>query len=199
MINKTPDNLFKWGKQPVLKILKYAGLGIGAALLIAIVAFILFSDHFVNTLLKDRVTKAFKKAYPTDSIKLGDMHYNILTNRLGCDSITIKTTEYKCSVVSFSVKGVNWIKIFLRNEFTTNTLNGSVIDAHRRNADERRSRRAPSGNGRNHVLLIGSQARPEEEQKDCKPQIHERHTSSVREGSCSQLPHGSLPGLWQQF
>jgi len=131
MINKKPDNLFKWGKQPLLKILKYAGLGIGAALFIAVVAFLLFPDHFVNILLKDRVTKAFKKAYPADSIKLGDMHYNIWENRLGCDSITLKTTGYKCSVVSFSVKGINWIKIFLRNEFTTNTLNGSVIDAHK--------------------------------------------------------------------
>jgi hypothetical protein len=129
---KTPQSQktsFNWGKIPLIKVLKYMGLGIGVALLITLLVFILFPDHIANTFLKDRITKAFKKAYPTDSLLLGDMHYNIWKNRLGCDSIALKTNEYKCSVVSFSVRGISWIKILWQKEFTVNNLNSSVIDA----------------------------------------------------------------------
>jgi hypothetical protein len=81
-------------------------------------------------LLKDRVTNDFTKAYPSYSIKLGKLHYNVWKNRLGCDSITLNINDLSCRAVSFSVSGISWMKIIRQRNFTSNSLTNSVIDAH---------------------------------------------------------------------
>src|SRR5665647_779217 len=64
---------------------------IGGIIIICVLLFTFLPDPFINLLLKDRITKAITKAYPGDSIHLGYIHYNIWKNRIGCDSIKIKT------------------------------------------------------------------------------------------------------------
>jgi hypothetical protein len=126
---RTKNASFNWRKLLRLKFVKYPGIVIGAVIIICVLIFTFFPDPFINTFLKDRITKAFKEAYPADSIKLGHMHYNVWKNRLGCDSITLKTTEFTCNVASFSVSGIGLLKILRQGDFTPNTLTSSVIDA----------------------------------------------------------------------
>jgi hypothetical protein len=125
----TKNASFNWRKLLRLKVVKYPGIVIGAVIIICVLIFTFFPDPFINTFLKDRITKAFKEAYPADSIKLGHMHYNVWKNRLGCDSITLKTSEFTCNVTSFSVSGIGLLKILRQGDFTPNTLTSSVIDA----------------------------------------------------------------------
>jgi hypothetical protein len=128
---QTKNASFKRGKLSLLKVVKYAGFFIGAVILICVVIFIFSPDPFINALLKDRITKAVADAYPGSSIRIGTMHYNVWKNRLGCDSITLKTSHsaYTCSVASFSVSGIGWMKILLQRDVTPHTLASSVIDA----------------------------------------------------------------------
>lgn len=122
---------FNWKKLSLLKAIKYASFIIGAVILICVSIFIFFPDPFINTFLKDRITKSFTNVYPAYTIQLGDMHYNVWKNRLVCDSITLKTSDstFTCSVASFSVSGIGRMKILLQRDFTPNTLTSSVIDA----------------------------------------------------------------------
>lgn len=128
---KIKNTSFNWGKLSLRKIAKYVGIIIGAVLLICVLIFIFFSDSLINTLFKDRVTKSFKDAYPAYSLQIGDMHYSVWKNRLRCDSLSLKTSDstFTCSVASFSVSGIGWMKILLQNDFTSNILSSSVIDA----------------------------------------------------------------------
>jgi hypothetical protein len=84
----------------------------------------------VNRFIKPKIIKAFAEAYPASSIRIADMHYNVWKNRLGCDSIILKTDEFTCSVDSFSVGGIGWVNILRQRDFSPNTLTSSVIDAH---------------------------------------------------------------------
>lgn len=118
-----------WGKLLRLKAVKYPSIIIGAVILLCVLIFVFFPDPFINAFLKDRVTKAFTKANPTYSIKLGNMHYNIWTNRLGCDSIMLKTSDLTYSAASFSVKGISWIKVLRQSDFTPNIITSSSIEA----------------------------------------------------------------------
>ena len=122
---------FSWRKLSLRKVAKLASFIIGAVILICVLVFIFFPDPFINAMLKGRLKKAFTEAYPAYSIKFSDMHYNFWKNRLGCDSLTLKTNDstFTCSVGSFSVSGIGWIKILMQRDFTTNTLTSSVIDA----------------------------------------------------------------------
>ncbi|MHB8906478.1 MAG: hypothetical protein ACYC6D_10195, partial [Melioribacteraceae bacterium] len=122
---------FKWGEQSLKKIAKYTGIIVGTIILICVLIFIFFPDPFINAFLKDRITKTFTEAYPAYSIKLGDMHYNVWKNRLGCDSITLKTTDstFTCNIASFSVGGISWLKILLQKDSTLDVATSAVIDA----------------------------------------------------------------------
>src|SRR3989339_175602 len=123
--------LLNWRELSPRKVVKYISFVIGAFILILVLIFIFFPDPFINTFLKDRITKALKESYPAYSIKFSDMHYNFWKNRLGCDSITLRTNDstITCSAASFSVSGIGWIKILLQNDYTSNILTSSVIDA----------------------------------------------------------------------
>ena len=131
---KTPPTKkasFNWGILSLLKVAKYVSFVIGAVILICVLIIIFFPDPFINTFLKDRITKAFTEAYPAYSVQLGDMHCNVWKNRLGYDSITLKTREFTCNAASFSISGIGWMDILWQRDFAPNTLTNSVIDAHK--------------------------------------------------------------------
>lgn len=131
MIN-TPqikNALFKWKKLSLRKAVKYTSFIIGAVILIFVLLFIFFSGPFIDTFLKNRITKAFTNAYPAYSIQLGNMHYNIWKNRLRCDSVKLKTDKFTCNIASFSVSGIGAMKILGQGNFTPNSLKASTIDA----------------------------------------------------------------------
>lgn len=130
---KTPmieNTAFNLGKLSLLKVAKYVGFIIGAVIMISLLIFIFHPDPFINMFLKDRITKALTEVYPAYSIQLGDLHYSVWQNRLGCDSIILKSSDSSivCNVASFSVGGIGWMKILWKRDFALNDLSSSVID-----------------------------------------------------------------------
>jgi hypothetical protein len=120
---------FNWRKLFSLKIIRYAGFIIGPILILCFLIITFLPDPFINTFLKERITKAITEAYSFDSIHLGRMHYNFWKNKIGCDSITLKTSDYTISASSFSVTGIGFMKIIRQSNFTFTTLANSELNA----------------------------------------------------------------------
>jgi hypothetical protein len=116
-------------KPSVLKIMAYAGIAVGAIVLLCMLALLIFADPLVNKYVKPRIVQAFTEAYPASTLYIGDMHYKIWKNRLGCDSILVQTGEFTCIVDSFSVGGVGWINILRQKDSSLHIFSRSVIDA----------------------------------------------------------------------
>ena len=102
-----------WHNLSLLKIAKYAGIAVGALLLVCLLALMLFSDSLVNRYIKPRVIKDFADAYPAYSLRLSDMHYNFFTNRFGFDSIAVSSGDrtFSSHVGTFSVSGISWLHL----------------------------------------------------------------------------------------
>jgi hypothetical protein len=126
MIKKNAS--FNWQKLLKFKT-RYPFYVIGGIIIFCVLIFTFIPDPFINILLKGRITKAITEAYPEDSIHLGYMHYNVWKNRLGCDSITFTTKNYKFSVPIISVSGISFLNVLLNKDFTAETLSSLKIDA----------------------------------------------------------------------
>ena len=113
------------------KIAKYVGFIIGSFILLGVLIFVFFPDPFINALVKNKISNAFTEAYPEYSLQIGDIHFSVWQNLLECDSITLKNKDstFTCSLDSFSINGIGWIKILMGSDFNPNTLSSSIIDA----------------------------------------------------------------------
>ena len=120
-----------WSKLPPRKVAAYAGLAVGAAVLVCVLVFLFFPGTYINGYLKKQIIKAFTKAYPAYSLRIAGVHYNMWKNRIGCDLIALTSIDstFSCSMAKFSVSGISWVKILWRGEFASKDLNGSVADA----------------------------------------------------------------------
>jgi hypothetical protein len=97
----------------LLKIAKYAGIGVGALLLVCVLALLLFTDPLVNRFVKPKLVNAFAEAYPAYSLRIADMHYSLFTNRFGFDSVALGASNRTFSghMGSFSVGGIAWMHL----------------------------------------------------------------------------------------
>lgn len=130
-IAQIKNDLINWRELTPKKILKYLSFVVGSIILIFLLVFIFFPDPFINSLLKDRITKSLAETYPEHSIKFGDLHYSVWNNRMGCDSIKLKSkdTTVSFSVGSITVGGISWINILWKRDFALSDLSSSTIDA----------------------------------------------------------------------
>ena len=133
-MNNTPqheNDKYELRKLSPRKFVKTVSIIAGLIFLVSVLFLVLFPDPFINTFAKNKITNAFTEAYPEYSILLGEMHYSIWDNRLECDSISLQTKDstFTSSLNSFSVSGINCIKIIFQNEFGHTTLSSSVFES----------------------------------------------------------------------
>ena len=124
------NDKFNWRKISPRKFVKTISIIVGTIFLVSILILVLFRDSFINSILKSKIINAFTNAYPEYSLQVGEMHYSVWNNRLECDSIMLNTKDpnLTCSLDSFSVSGINWIKILFQSDFNPTILSSSVID-----------------------------------------------------------------------
>ncbi|MDP2038614.1 MAG: hypothetical protein Q8L04_14620 [Ignavibacteria bacterium] len=113
------------------RLAMYLGYGIGAIILLSMLAFVLFPDFIINYTFKERIIKGFEEANPEYSIQLSRIHFNVWENRLSLDSIQISADDstFSCRADSLSVTGITWLKIILRRDYSTSLFNKSTLDA----------------------------------------------------------------------
>lgn len=118
-------------KLSLRKVAAYAGLAVGAIVLVCVLVLLFFPDTYINGYFKNQIVKAFTRAYPAYSIRIAGVHYNIWKNRIGCDGITLTSNDstFSCSIGKFSVSGIAWVQILWRGDIASKDLNGTVADA----------------------------------------------------------------------
>lgn len=96
-----------------LKIVVRAAFAAGAIAFACVLVLMLFSDSLVNRFIKPVITKAFVEANPAYSILIADMHYSVLKNRIGFDSVAVSSNDSTLSgsVGPFSVSGIHWMHL----------------------------------------------------------------------------------------
>ena len=117
-------------KMRPLKIITYAGIALGTIIFTCVIALLLFSDPLVNKYIKPRITKAFAEAYPAYSLHMATMHYNVLTNRFGFDSVSLKAVDgaFSGTAVSLSAGGIGWLHLLWGGSLTAEDFASSVVD-----------------------------------------------------------------------
>ena len=115
-----------------LKIVSYAGVAIGAIVLLSVLVLLFFPDPFVNRFVKPRITRAFAEAYPAYSIRIADMNCSILKNRFGCDSVALSAVDgtFSSSLSAFAVSGIDWMHLLWGGHLRPENFAGVLLDAH---------------------------------------------------------------------
>ncbi len=108
-----------------------ASLAVGIILLLSALVFVFLPQVYLDGLLKSRIIDAFQKAYPEYSLKIAGVNYNILKNRLECDSISLTKIDatFSCRIGAFSVDGIDWMKLYRENKISLDVIANSSLDA----------------------------------------------------------------------
>jgi hypothetical protein len=126
--NHRPVNRSKLSRR---KVAAYAGLAVGAVVLVCVLVFLFFPDTYINGYLKNQIIKAFTRAYPAYSIRIEGVHYKICGNRIECDLIALTSIDstFSCSIAKFSVRGIRWLQILWQGDIVSKGLIRSVAEA----------------------------------------------------------------------
>ncbi len=113
------------------KIALRTTLAAGIALLLVVLIFIFVPQIYLDGLLKSRIIEAFSKAYPEYSLKIAGVNFNILKNRLECDSISLTKIDatFSCRTGAFSVDGIDWIKLYREKKISPSVIANAALDA----------------------------------------------------------------------
>ncbi len=98
--------------------------------LIGIIILFIFSDSLLNNFAKEKIITSFAEKYPNYTLQVGHIQYDVWKNRIGCDSLSIQTkdTSFSCTLISPSLTGINWIKLFMEKDFSSH-VNGEMKEA----------------------------------------------------------------------
>jgi hypothetical protein len=131
-VMKNTHPLAHWRKLSTLKRASYAGIAAGAMVLVCVLALLLFSDPLANRFIKPRIIRAFAEAYPTYAIRLADMHYSVVRNRFGFDSVGLSAVDstFSSTVGPFSVSGISWMHLLWGGELGPNDFADADLDVH---------------------------------------------------------------------
>jgi hypothetical protein len=113
------------------KITLRTSLAVGIILLLFALIFIFFPQTYLNGFLKNRIIDSFAKAYPEYSLKIAGVNYNILRNRLQCDSISLTKIDdtFSCRIGALSLDGIGWIKLLREKKLSPNSIAGAALNA----------------------------------------------------------------------
>ena len=119
-------------KPSPLKIASYAGVAVGAIVLLCVLALLAFPDPLVNGFIKPRIIEAFAKANAPYSMSISDMNYSVLKNRFGFDSVALNAVDgtFASTMGTFSVSGINWMHLLWGGQLGPKDFANSVLDAH---------------------------------------------------------------------
>ncbi|MHB1688699.1 MAG: hypothetical protein ACYCVH_15205 [Ignavibacteriaceae bacterium] len=120
-----------WRKLSPGKIALYTSLVVGIILLLFALIFLFFPQTYLNGFLKNRIIDAFTKTYPEYSLKIAGVNFNVLKNRIECDSISLTKIDstFSCRISALSLDGIGWIKLLRDKNFSPNSIAEAALDA----------------------------------------------------------------------
>ena len=113
------------------KALGIVSLASGIVLLVCVVGYLSFPDAFVRRFLEERITKGFAASYPDYSIRISGLHFDLMKNRIACDTVAVSRNDstFFCSAASLSVSGIRWLEVLRGQSALLQSLGGSALEA----------------------------------------------------------------------
>jgi hypothetical protein len=120
-----------WKKSSPGKTALRTSVAVGIVLLLFALIFIFFPQTYLDGFLKSRIIDAFAKGYPEYSLKIADVNFNVLKNRIECDSISLRkiNSTFSCRIGAFSLDGIGWIKLLREKKLSPNSIAEAALDA----------------------------------------------------------------------
>ena len=93
----------------------FKAIAASLAMVVLLAAVLHFSgDALLNRFLRPKLEQAFSAHLPGSSLRLGALHYDFWSNRLGCDSVAMTRTDgAPASAGSISATGVYWGRLLV--------------------------------------------------------------------------------------
>ncbi len=120
-----------WRKLSPDKITLFSSIAARTILILFALIILFFPQTYLNGFLKIRIIDSFTKAYPEYSLNIARVNFNVLNNRVECDSITLtkKDSAFSSKIGTFSLYGIGWIKLLREKKFSSKTISEAVLNA----------------------------------------------------------------------
>jgi hypothetical protein len=105
-------------------IIVYAGLAIGASLLVGISLLLFLPYIYLDGFLAHRITRTVEEVNPGYSVHMAGLHYRILENRLECKAVRIIKSDstFSCTVAVLFVDGIERTQLLLGKALTADNF-----------------------------------------------------------------------------
>jgi hypothetical protein len=91
--------------------LTYVGASIGALVLVVAVVILMFGGAILNGYGKGKIERAFAKANPGCALRIGELDYSAVANRLVAQSVTLSATNTTAKIGRLSLTGARWAQL----------------------------------------------------------------------------------------
>lgn len=102
-------------KLPLRRMFSCLGFCFGVIVAAAAAAIFIFGGTILNGYVKVKVERAFAEAHPGCLLRIGELGYALITNRIDARSVILNTTNFTIKAGRVSVTGVRWAQ-FLREK-----------------------------------------------------------------------------------
>jgi hypothetical protein len=113
------------------KALGTASIALGVVVLLCVLVFLSFPTAFLQKFVEARITKGFAASYPGYSIRISGIRFDVMKNRIACDSVLLARNDssFSGSIAAVSVSGVHWLGLLRGTSVDPRTLAASVVEA----------------------------------------------------------------------
>jgi hypothetical protein len=120
----------KHGRKLSLRRLSaYVGLCLGAVVLAVAVLIFVFGDAILNRYGKEKAERAFAEAHPGYALRIGELDYAVVANRLVAQSVTLSATNSTLKVGRISLTGVRWARLLWGTAALADVLAKASLEA----------------------------------------------------------------------
>ena len=116
-------------KLPLRRLSAYASLCLGAFVLGVAVLSFMFGGAILNGFGKEKVERAFAKAHPGYALRIGELDYSMVANRLVAQSVTLSSINGTLKVGRISLTGVRWVRLLRGTAALADSLAKASLDA----------------------------------------------------------------------
>jgi hypothetical protein len=107
----------------------YVGASLGALVLAVAVLIFLFGGVILNRYGKEKAERAFAEAHPGCALRIGDLDYAMVANRLVAQSVTLSATNTTLKVGRISLTGVRWARLLWGTAALADVLADASLEA----------------------------------------------------------------------
>ena len=113
------------------RVLGITSLAFGVVVLVCVVVYLSFPDAFVQRFVEERITRGFAALYPEYSLRITGMHFDVMANRISCDTVMLRRNDssFSCRVAKVSVRGIDWLGLLRGRSSDLRSLVGTVAEA----------------------------------------------------------------------